>query len=428
MRRCLSMMTLVICMMYAVAAAQAQQDADKLLSDTRWQDQAFGVSLLPPLDCKMIEQTGDDYLLRMVNAQMPYQITVAVRRSRSAQKLDNIAEMSKAQILNAQGRATLLEHVPLKVANLRAMRLYYQVEPVGNKPALIGQTLVEINPFTFAVVQVEGAAQQMQPLRAIYEAVVNSVEIADQEAIAKQREQAVTRSSQWRGRLTEREIAAALNVEQYFRITENDKDIGWMHTVSAAGEFNHLKGFRVTVETSLRLTDARLDSKAEYFTPYAGPVGEAWKVTTTLRPGNPTQPVRTIWEIGTGATDALEIRIDGTGGVESKNLRFPRPPNGYLTQAELWLLPQLLPRQAAAEFGFYCYNSNTQQLAYRYDRVTPALAGFQLASRIAPNAPELKAVCNNRGLIVEKNLGHNRKLIASNLQSLETLWKLRDSR
>ena len=65
-----------------VVGAQAQQNAGgKLLSDTRWREQSYGVSLLPPLDCKLIEQTGDHYLLRMVNAQVPYQITVAVKRS-----------------------------------------------------------------------------------------------------------------------------------------------------------------------------------------------------------------------------------------------------------------------------------------------------------------------------------------------------------
>ena len=58
----------------------AQQQANSLLDNQRWQEYSYGLSILPPLGSNVRKQTGDDAVVRM-NTNDGYAINVFINAS-----------------------------------------------------------------------------------------------------------------------------------------------------------------------------------------------------------------------------------------------------------------------------------------------------------------------------------------------------------
>jgi len=414
------LLALITC---AAAAQDGGEDAEDLLAESRWTEQKYGLSLRLPVGARTVSHTADEYLLRLVHEQQDYQMTVAVRRSREALTLERVAESAQLQVVDAEPTARLIEQEQTSVGERPARVLLFRVPADQARDALLGQAILRIDPFTFAVLEIRGSLADQPHLRRVLNAMLGTLRIADQEQLAAERKAAVERSTAWRERLTVDQIEAAVGGEAYFRLLQNGEDIGYLRVVSRMETFNNQRGPEVSVATHLEMDGRRVDSVAEYFRPADSAVGEAWSIRTTIRA--PGMEDRTIVETGAGTTGFIEVKQDGTAGVASKNLRFARPPNGYLPQADGWLLPRLIPRETAGVYGFYWYHNNEQAVTFRRDRVTPTLDGFVIVTQLTPNSPELTARYDAEGNLREKQLGGGRVLKRTDLRQLRTLWNLR---
>jgi hypothetical protein len=415
-------------LLMALAAIAHAQTIEDLLDTDRWADRKYGISFRPPLNAKLIGQTADDALVRVLDSQNRYQITISVKQSRSNLSLEQVVKTAKYQVLDGHPSTRVLEEKALKVGEQSAQRLYFAVPQPSTADALLGQTIVLLNARMFVVVELNCAAKHAEQARPIYEAVVETIRIADQEELARQRREAIERTRKWRATVDQQALTrAARGRPQLFRIVQAGKqDIGWMRLSRGSGEFAGLRGVQVLIEMHLEVEGVTLDSKADYFRPFETPEGEAWSVRTSIRrPGPAGQEPRVAVETGSATMGTIEIKLGGTGDLPQKDMAFPRPPHGYLPQADGWLLPYLLPHDTAGEFGFYWFNTTDDEMTFRVDKVTPTLTGFTIVSRLSPNSAELRATYDRDGNLLEKDLGGGRKLIKTDAARLRAIWQRR---
>lgn len=402
------------------------QDAN-LLDSERWADRKYGVSFLPPLGAKLLDTTGDDALVRVLDEQARYQITVSVKRSRSVLTLEEVLETARFQIMDGNPSTRLLEKNRIEVGDLKAGQQYFAIPQPSTADALLGQTIVLVDAQTYAIVEVNAAAKHADIAKRVYNAVLQSLEVADQAELVKQRREAIDRSEKWRAALNEKQLRAAVGPAKLYRIVQDDQqDIGWMRFTRGTGEFAGQQGVQVVVETHLEIGQITVDSKADYFRPFNTLEGEVWSVRSGVTRTTPRgEQKQLVMETGTASLGTITVKIDGSGDADIDDMQFQRPDKGYLPQVDGWLLPWLLPHDTAGEYGFYWFNTNDNEMTYRVDRVTPTLNGFTIATRLSPNSAELKATYDRHGNLIEKDLGSGRKLIPTEPAKLRAIWGIR---
>lgn len=407
------------------AMAQDQQ-AENLLDSERWVDETYGLSLRPPLGTKLIEQTGDDALLRIIDADKRYSMSVAVRRAGRELTLREVMTSAKAQIKQIHPATELDGQERIKVGQLAGAMLHFRVPYSTDKVALISQCVIQLNPRAYVLVEIRGQYDQADRLRQLHEAVVHSIDITDLDARARRRGEAIERTQKWRKTVTPEELKAAARGAEYYRMLHGSKDIGYMIVERQIDEFAGKPMVRVSVATRVDLDRGRMDSMAEMYRPLDQIAGEAWSVRTTFRPDDRRREARTAAKTGATTLAHVTVTTDGTGGAEAAEKQYARPEVGYLPQAEAWLLPQLLPTEQTGEYGFYWYDDRSDSIVFRSDRVTPTLEGFVITTRLSHTADQaLRATYDSQGRLIEKELGGERKLVGSDLRTLKVLWKLR---
>ncbi len=398
------------------------------LRDEPWSERRFGVSLQPPRDAELAEHAGEDHLLRVRDLQEQYTMTLAARQTSATLSLDTVAATAQREMRELQPSMQVVEHQrELTAGTLAAQRLYYRVPHVSGQDVLIGQLIVMVHARLYVVLEVTGAMPHEQRVRRVFEAVGATIRVEDQQALAERRRKAVEAGMHWFTDLTADQLRAATHGPRYFRIIEDDRDIGYVRTTCEAGQFAGLPGIQYVVQMHVEQGTGAVDSRAEYFRPFDAVVGEAWTVRTTMRgPGGQGQPAaRTALETAAGTSDGIQVRIEGTAGLRNDHHEFPRPPQGYLPQVDARLLGRLLPHDAAGEYGFYWYNRSTREMTFRLDRLTPTIDGFVITTRSGPNAAPRRATYDAGGNLIEQDLGGGRSLKRTNLQSLKTLWRMR---
>jgi len=448
------------------------------LADRRWSEQKFGLSLKPPVNSRMIQQTHDDYLVRFIDGDRAFQLTAMMKRSREPVGLMDIAEglyMNTLAQFTAPGRAKIevdgSEVFDAQQVGDKEAAVAYLYPDTPEEPAMIAQAVVLVDPHTFAVIEMRGAAAEESVIKPTFQAVLDTVRFADQQQVAEQRKAAVEATLAWRDQLSRSDYEALAGRQAHFRILgdEEEEDVGWLIMETREGEFAGKRGLRVRIKMHLALSDRRIDSLGDYFRPYAGFAGEAWSERTTVRQSG-TQQARSTVETGTTTAEHLRVTLDGTSGSKSRNLRFMRPrsaqwqrlqsqlaqlraaaerdeadrqtrrriedlagqtmalredPWAYLPQADAWLVGYLLPRDVSGTYGFYAYHGESESISYRTKRVTPTLRGYTVHSRPTPNVEARKSTYDGEGRLIRKELGGGRILKRSDLRSLQSLWKLR---
>lgn len=421
----LALTTVVGCIAASGAFAEPDDPTD-LLDTKRWRENKYGVSFMPPLGSKVVRQTADEQLVRVMSNSPPYEISIDVKRLEQSMSFEVLVKAAKSQQLRTHPDSELLDGEATELSEMPAHRLSYRVPvPARKTDALLEKALIQMDARTLAVIEMRGVFSDADRLRTLFEAVLSTLEIADQEELAKRRREAVARTQQWRSELTADELKAAAGEQAYFRLVHDERDIGWMKVDRSTEKFNGLPGVAVSLLTQLELRQGRIESTGRYFRPLDGPVGGTWTVKTSYRFADPKRGARTVVETGTVTDEHIEVRIDANTGQKNETLRFRRRPIGYLPQADAWLLGRLLPHDAATTYGFYWYNRRERKVTFRSDKVTPALDGYVITTRLSPDSPALRAEYDRQGRLQKKELGGGRRLIRTDAATLKSRWKLR---
>lgn len=162
---------------------------------------------------------------------------------------------------------------------------------------------------------------------------------------------------------------------------------------------------------------------------------EFWTVRTTARRGSST---RTDSQLGmrlapsaTHPRGLIQVTGADTNGTErDKNglvvtpMSWPVPPVAYLSQAESYLFPRLLPAgDARADYGFYWYDPRSGRVVLRTDRRRPARAGFVLATQPTPEAPEMDQEFDAAGILRRRESDDGTLIEAIEPTKLLEIWR-----
>jgi hypothetical protein len=418
----------------AAAPVHAADEAQKTrpLTDQRWHDRAYGLSFLVPQDMRVVSRTADTAAARVEDERRQLSISLHVKRSRSILTLKQVAQEAREQILSRISVNHILEEkTNLTLAGQPAATLYAQTKNGEGEDILLGQAILQLDPQTFAVMEVTSALKDYVPAHDTFEAVLASMQRMNPEQIAQQRAEQIKLGVEWRTELRSEQIHKALIPEQWFRILEGDKDLGYMRVRQNKANQAGKSGVAVEIQSRLAAGPHYYDTLAASFLADDDSV-EMWKVTTTRRSiaSRPnadakakSQQEETYVETGVRAGEQITVNFDGPRQADKR--KYARPEKGYLAQVEAWLLPQLLPIDRPGTYGFYFYASNNNAVGFRTDTVTPTLTGFTIATRLSPNDPELKATYNAKRQLIEKQLGEGRRLAPTSAAMIQQLWKNR---
>jgi hypothetical protein len=417
----------VVVMLTGLAAAQpAEQVPPRDLADPPWQDKAHGISVRPPIGTRLVEQTADDYLLRIIDEAGKFQITVALKKSAADLTLEQVLRSAREQIKTFQPASDVVGSEVKKIGQLEGAIIYFRVpQPVGDD-LLIGQAIGRIDAQRFVLMELRCVITAGPQYIPTFEAVTQSLSIANRGELAAQRRAALERGQAWRHSLSIEKLHKSLIPEQFFRLVENGRDIGYLRVTQAQnanGVALHPRpGVEVEVRSRIVAQGVTIDSRAAMYLA-DDDAAEVWTITTTYRQRDARgqEQLRTFTETGARTGETMEIAINGPEGL--KKPKYKRPVVGYLSKVEAETIGQLLPRDRAGDYGFYWFDSRSGKMTFRSEQVTPTLSGFTLTSRPTPNAAALRATYDAQGRLLRKQLGPNRELVAATRQMILRQWK-----
>ena len=430
-RTCILAALLSMACLAEVGLAAARQAVP--LSDQPWQDRAYGLSVRPPVDTKQVRQSADDALVRFIDRDERYQLTVSVKRSSSPLTLEQVVDTAVAQVKAAQGAVKLLKRRPTQLAGRPAVVLYFATPRAAGGEAVLALAIVAVDAedSVYCMVEAQSAMADIDLVSPTFVAFLQALQIADQKELKAQRMEAIKRTSEWLKTLTVEQLHAALIPEQTFRLVGPENDVGYMRIHQRTTQEHGQRGIGIEVQYRLMIGQATIDSDAKFFLA-DDRRSEIWSITTTRRQPpsaeNPRGQPATFVETGvleTPAPDALQLRITFEGPTGSKTTRHPLPPVGYLSRVESHLLGQLLPIDEPAMYGLFWYHSNKRCMTYRTEKLTATRSGYKIETHLSPNEPALTATYDRKRKIASKQLSDQVRLIPAHPKMIQQRWKLR---
>ena len=401
-----------------------------LLSGTRWQENAYGLSLLPPTDAHLTEGTGDKHVLRIDG--LGYTIRLKFHKTRQALSIDAVVKAAIEQVGFLDRGAILLEpQRSLTVSGRTGALLYFKHHARQGKPWVVAQALTPVASHTYAELRLEVDHEQLSQVKPIYNAVIDSIELVAPKELDEERAPQVERSEGWRRDLHFERLMDAKVDEQWLRILQGDDkkstDVGYMWIRQRWDTQMNDNGLRVDVQSRIYVGNKLYDTLSNFFLSETGD-NEFWSVKTVSRsPVLKDSPQQSLsWaETGVRSGDQITVTIEGPGGVET--MKWERPQKGYLAQVELYLLGRILPHTKEQTFGFYAYHSSVGKLGFRTERVVPAPNGsFQIYSRPNLEKGEQVSRYDQNGMLIKRFLPGDRVILPATRSELYRIWKIRE--
>jgi len=339
----------------------------------------------------------------------------------------------------------LAEPAALELSGLPAARFYAAIPKLNEAPLVSGYTLVQPAPGRFIVAELDCLLADFERVRPVYEQVLGTLTVDDPAEADASRAAVVLAGEQLLASLDQEDLKALLP----------SRPIWWRHYVPAAGEEpERERGYqridirlgqrgeldprrpkaRWSVEdreygflasTIGRFLDGQriVDSQAIFFLSFDRS-REAWVVRMTIREGDR----RANWtETGVRDGDDIKVTADQPGATPLLK-HWKKPPQAYLSQVEVHLLPWILAsRGVEATFGFYRYVSALNDIALRRDTLSSVegdpQARWLLETRSSEDAGLTRMTLRQDGWPIRRTLPDGSVMEPITLDALKALWR-----
>ena len=461
-----------------VYALSSDADVAALLSNDPWRENAYGLSLRPPLGSHLVNQTVDDAVLRIIGTERDYAITIFVKKSPKPIEVGGLQRLSLDNIAVAQPTARVMQQRSdlvigdtknPKPGSIHTAGLAYffipAVKPTnksqGTPDMALGEAFMRIDSTLFVQLRLETQYSKFAENRKIFEAIIRTMRVDDPTEVKARRLAAAKAGEEWRDKIGFNELKAVVVPEQFYRVVDKDKDVGWMQVTQKVGVDPSLKvnGAMVHVRFRFDAPDASYDTVSDFFVSDDLRL-ETWLIETTAtsklppdkRPRGTPTPQRQKWsETGkrdmerVGGREKHKITVVRKSPLgETKTLNWDLPmrdsestkdntdqikvyPRPYVSQVELYLLDNLIPRRKPLEISYYAYSPNLGKLAFRTERVTVDKNG---AARVytapAPDQAEQISIFDTNGRLVRRELPGGQQLIPSTEGEIRSKWSGKD--
>lgn len=350
----------------------------------------------------------------------------------------------RVQVGGAKG-ALLDRTDTMTLADLPASRFYASLERPDGGEAVSGYTVVRLSPGSFLLFELTCPRAAFDAVRPVYEAIIGAVEIRDPGEAAQERAAGVLAAEQLLRALNRDDFASMLDGEaRYYRMhrpapggADSDAEEAAYQRVTASvgqrGELDPAKlkthwtatdrqeGYLVRIDGRYLEGDLQIDSRSIYFLSIDREE-EAWTVRMRIRDSKRREQNWT--ETGVRLDNDIKVTLDRPGQPATL-AQWKRPPEGYASQVESYLLPQILARFGAASvFNVYRYNSATNEITMRTDELT-ALEngqGWSLTTRQHADAPLEASVLDDQGRLIRRVSPAGIVMEPVTLERLKALW------
>ena len=426
-RRLTGFILLVTALCASTAAAQI--DRGLAAEPTQWTDHAYGMSLTPPPKSKWIEQTDDGALIKFQRPPATL-ISVYIRKAESELDLPGVKDKALREFAFGYPTAVTMEQdaKPINVGKRDALGLFMLVPEDKRPDHVFAQVYTLIDPNTLVIFQLECDAQDYDAAFKRFKAMLDSVSFADPAELDRVRNERIKAGKAWLDTIDRQKIKDTLIPEQWLRITEAGKDVGYMRILQH-DEAGHVPpGTSVQVNSRIVDGNRHFDTEAKFFEADDRTV-EFWTIATTMRtatnapqtPGAPP-PDKLNWR-QSGLRDGDNIEVSQETPTSIKKYPWKRPPFPYVSQVNLYILPALLPHDKPNELAFYSFNQDSVSLSLRTLRIEPLANGaYRVHDRPTPERPEQVSTYGPTGRLIEQRMTDGRVYLATTPQQLKQIW------
>lgn len=152
---------------------------------------------------------------------------------------------------------------------------------------------------------------------------------------------------------------------------------------------------------------------------------ETWSLSTAVREAQ-GKPPAIFTETGTRDGKQMTILVNAPG-KPTRTIKPTVPPDGYLNQAEVYMLPRLAAAAASeAELGFYAYHTASSAIVLRRDTFTRDPENperWLIFSRPTEGSEPMATTLDSRGRTLRAQWPDNLVIEPMPIEEIERLWK-----
>lgn len=399
------------------------------LADERWHENAYGLSLRPPADARRVTQPRDGAVVQFVD-DPGYSIGLFIRHSENEVNLNTLKQQLALEISYGSREANIIDDREFKIAGRPGTASYFRVKR-GDQEWVLGHAVVRIDPYTIVQLRLNSSTESYEANRALFEAVIDSVQFTSPAELDRIRSAWIRAGQRWRQGLDRDMLKQAMAAEQWFRVLDGTVDVGYMRFRHSLASELGVPGVRVEVDSRIVIGPASFDTVSFFWEADNGQA-ELWSIRQarrTLQKGPaasnvPPPPPQISEETGVRANGRINVRRALPGDVDE--LEWAVPPEGYLSQVELQLVPSLLPRGDQQDFGFYAYASKEAELGLRSMQVYPAEDGrYVVRERATVNGAEQVSTYDANGRLIRRQFPDGRTIVPATPEEMRAIWDIR---
>ena len=374
----------------AQQSTQSQQATSPLLTNERWEDQCYGFSILTPANTQVINNTSDGSIVKFM-AKNQYNLSVDIIKSDRATELAPIAIRSKDQFLFAYPSAVEFEKKDelFRINHtIPALRQYLYVNDKIKGNWILGQTFIQIDPVTFALIDIEFKANIFNTIEPLYKAVCDSVQLRTPEELDIPREKLINNGKSALENFNLEQACKILPKEQWFRVIRNGQDIGYTQRTHKKSKQLLRDGVIFKYKSLVHLNDADITVKNSFFESFDNNVEiwtiEKWNtnknenITAKTDQGKVVSLPKTTKSTITGMRTYKNLKvIVETESRIQEPCEWKIPEGMYISQLRQMLLPAFLPADQPNGYSFYGFDTDTQELSI--------MSAYTMPDENAPN-------------------------------------------
>ncbi len=295
--------------------------------------------------------------------------------------------------------AKVLANVPWIADRVPAHLLWTSTDLGEGVIAVQGWLIMQTGPYDFIVTNALCAGREFQAIRPTLEACFRSMSLDDLEKTAGERSERLRRGNAVLSALTEEALRAigTTKSRDYRVFGRNDKgaevEVGYYRISTACGNMSDASGERpiekhenpagllviVQGRTIVNAEEGRFaDTESRFWTAFDRG-SEAWSSRVTERGGKEPERsfaqtgLRSARGLGNPRQTLLVINADAQSRTRDET-EWVVPTGIYLSQAEVLLLGELLPRDGSCtgSFSYYAFDPRSMQMPQRVETWTPS--------------------------------------------------------
>ena len=399
-----------------------------------------GLSLRPPVGCEVHEVgTGESAILTMTAADHTWRMEMSIVHT--ASEGISVKEVLSSLITTLSKQPEIISREDNLLINGRpAIRAYVGGYRMGEAEAVVGLTVVAVSPQQFAVLKMITLPPELERAKIVFEKVGRTLDYADPADERQVRESLSRQGQELLDTRAEKVLAALQHSESWFRLymlnsDGEDKELGYVKLIIDKGMRGDVtgkprekyslsekeEGYTVRLMARYLPADGGVNDVVSTFFLSRDRKNEYWKIVSTYRKD---KSANTVSLIGTRQENRILVTLEG-GDRQYPPRRLTTPTKGYLSQVELYLLPQILPRREQVfQAGFWYFQET--DMVFRTDKIEPDSSSkntWRLVTTVQGKGGPMETIIDSKGQILAKRTAEGVRWERTDFKSLLNLWK-----